>query len=192
MRALVELFERVAELERRVANQYRHGTVEEVDPAKQLVRVRMGEGDDGKPFIGPWVPYAQIAGALKVHTPPSVGQQMTMLNPTGDFRQAVALPLTWSDQNPSPSQNGDEHVLTFGSVKVTLKDKLVEIKVGDAKLTVTDQEIVAEVSGKKIGVKGSRVYSVGPSYFGLDAPDDGAPKVGTEADLAKQTYAKVT
>jgi hypothetical protein len=71
MRELAELVARVNELERRFASMLRHGTVEQVDPAKQLVRVRIGESDEdgGQPFIGPWVSYAQIAGALKVHTP---------------------------------------------------------------------------------------------------------------------------
>lgn len=138
MRELVELALRVAELERRHASAFRHGTVEQVDAEKQLVRVRMGEDKNGKPFVGPWVPYAQIAGALKVHTPPSKGQQMTMLNPSGDFRQAVAIPMTWSDQNKSPSDKEDEHVLTFGSVRITLKEKSLKVEVGDHSVEVTD------------------------------------------------------
>ena len=146
MRELAELVVRIAELERRFANMMRHGTVEEVDAKKQRLRIRLGEGDDGAPFIGPWVPYAQIAGDLKLHTPPSKGQQMTMLNPTGDFRQAVAIPLTWSDRNQSPSEKPDEHVLSFGSVQITLKENELEFKVGnEARLLMTAEKIVAEV-----------------------------------------------
>ena len=126
IRELVELASRVAELERKVSGQMRHGTVEEVDAAKQVVRLKFGEDVDGKPFLSPWIPYAQVAGALKVHTPPSKGQQFTSLSPGGDWQQAVALPLTWSNQNPSPSDKGDENVLTFGNVKITMTaDKVV-------------------------------------------------------------------
>lgn len=137
MRELAALALRVAELERRQANNFRHGTVEQVDAEKQLVRIRMGEPKDGQPFVGPWVPYAQIAGALKVHTPPSVGQQMTMLNPTGDFRQAVAMPMTWSEQNASPSTKGDEHVLTFGDVRIDIKGGSLKITVGGHSIEIS-------------------------------------------------------
>lgn len=43
----------------------RHGTVEQGDANKQRLRVRLGEGDEGPPFTGPWVPYAQIAATLR-------------------------------------------------------------------------------------------------------------------------------
>ena len=103
MREIVEVLQRLTNLERQVANQFRHGTVHEVDATKQKVRMNIG-GSDQEPLLGPWIPYGQIAGGLKVHTPPTVGQQMTMLSPSGDYRQAVALPMTWSDHNASPSQ----------------------------------------------------------------------------------------
>jgi hypothetical protein len=51
------------------------------------------------------------------------------------------LPLTWSDQNPSPSQSGEEHVLTFGTVRLTVKDNLAEIKVGDVTMKVTSEGV---------------------------------------------------
>ncbi len=136
MREIVELFARVGELERRYSSTIKHGTVAEVDPGKQLVRLKMG-GTDAEPFVGPWVPYAQIAGALKVHTPPSAGQQMTIFAPGGDFRQAVALPMTWSNSNPSPSDKGDEHVLTFGSVRIDLKGQSLKLTVGGVSLTIS-------------------------------------------------------
>jgi len=148
IRELVELASRVAELERKVSGQMRHGTVEEVDAAKQVVRLKFGEDVDGKPFLSPWIPYAQVAGALKVHTPPSKGQQFTSLSPGGDWQQAVALPLTWSDQNPSPSDKGDENVLMFGNVRLTVKDDLTEIKVGD---------VVVKVSGEGVAITGGKV-----------------------------------
>lgn len=154
MRQLVYLAQRVADLERRVASQLRHGTVEEVDAKKQRIRLRIGEGDDGKPFLSPWVPYAQIAGALKIHTPPSQGQQFTLISPSGDFRQAVALPLTWSEQNKSPSDKGDEHILTFADVKIEIRDGQMKITAGDA---------VADIK------KGSIELAIGGNGFVLDS-----------------------
>jgi phage baseplate assembly protein gpV len=130
MREVVELAARIAELERRFAGLMRHGTVEEIDTERHRLRLNFGKDVDDKPFLSPKIPYAQIAGALKLHTPPSVGQQMTMMAPNGDWQQAIALPMTWSNENEAPSKKADEHVLTFGGWKITLKDKSLVLENG--------------------------------------------------------------
>lgn len=161
IRELVELASRVAELERRFSGTMRHGTVEEVDPGKQIVRLKFGKDVEGKPFLSPWIPYAQIAGALKVHTPPSKGQQFTLLSPTGDWQQAVALPMTWSDNNQSPSSNGDENVLTYGNVRATIKDDLTQVDVGGTVLDVTSDHVKIMVGGVTVEITGEGVDITG-------------------------------
>lgn len=161
IRELVELAARVAEIERRYSGTMRHGTVEEVDPAKQAVRLNLGKDVDGKPFLSPWVPYAQIAGALKVHTPPSKGQQFTMLAPTGDWQQAVALPMTWSNQNKSPSSKGDENVITYGNVALTLKDDLTKVVVGGTDFEVTGDHVKATIGGVSVVISGDGMAIAG-------------------------------
>lgn len=137
---VARLAERVADLERRFENQDRYGTVEEVDPEKQRVRLRIG-GTDDEPMLSPWVPYAQTAGALKVHSPPSKGQQMLIHAPDGDLRQGIASGMTWSNNNASPSQSGEEHVLTFGSVKIEMRDGELIATVGGSSIKMTDGNI---------------------------------------------------
>jgi hypothetical protein len=139
-------------------------------------RVRLLIGPEGQPkFLSPWIPYHQIAGALKVHTPPSVGQQMTMLNPTGDFRQAVVIPLTWSDAIESPSRRGDEHVLTFGQVRITIREDRVIVKVGEREILVTTEE----------------VRTVGRTVLGMDSEEGGeSARVRTVDGVAEQVFAK--
>lgn len=132
---------RVAELERRLDGMAQRGTVQDVDAAAGTVRLRLG-GTDDQPFLSPAVPYAQIAGALKAHTPPSAGQQMVLLSGAGDFRQGIALPMTWSNDNPSPSAAGDEHVITFGAFRATLKDDSLELAMGNIRLVLSTAEIV--------------------------------------------------
>ena len=117
---LNRLMSRVATLERQLSGMVRHGTVAEVDAAAGTVRLKLGE-TDGTPYLSPPIAYGQMAGSLKVHTPMSVGQQMTMFAPSGDFRQAVAMPMTWSNQNQSPSSRGDENALTFGPWRLSLE-----------------------------------------------------------------------
>ena len=182
MYELVELASRVAELERRFSGMMRHGTVEEVDPNKQRIRLNFGKDEDGAPFLSPWIPYAQIAGALKIHTPPSKGQQFTSMSANGDWQQAVALPMTWSNQNPSPSSSGDENVLTFGDVRIEIRKNEVILKIGPT---------VAKLTGSKIILQADKIETVGLTKIGLDQEDDNGKTIATVAGPAKQAEAKV-
>lgn len=157
MREIVELAARIAELERRFSGMMRHGTVEEIDSGKHRVRLKFGTDVEGKPFLSPWIPYAQIAGALKIHVPPSVGQQFALMAPAGDWQQAVAIPFTWSNQNPSPSDEAEENVLTLGDVRMTLKDGRVEISVGSVTLELTGNGL--SVTGGEISHDGKNIGS---------------------------------
>lgn len=146
MNELLALALRVSALEKRLAQAVKHGTVSDVDPAQGLVRLNLGPGDDGD-LKSPWMPYSQIAGALKAHTPPSVGQQMTYLAPGGDPQQAIALSMTWSENNESPSDKGDENVFTFGDVRITLDSSSVLIEVGGFKLRVSGAGLAMQGGG---------------------------------------------
>ena len=157
---LLDLFHRVAALERRLAGMVRHGPVEEVNAAEGWVRLNLGEGDDGK-FISAKVPYAQIAGDLKVHSAPSKGQNMTIIAPGGDARQAIALPMTWSDQNVAPNDKADEHTLTIGSVRIDLKGDTVKIAIGGFSLTMSEAEAIFSVAGVYHKISGGGVETTG-------------------------------
>lgn len=146
MRAIIDLAARVSALERRVAGSMRHGTVAEVDPAEGWVRLDLGPGDGGA-LLSPRIPYAQMAGALKAHVPPSVGQQMTVLAPTGDMQQGVAMPLTWSDANPSPGDSADI-AITLGDVRIDMNGSGLTLAVGGVTL---------EISGAGLKVRGGRI-----------------------------------
>lgn len=135
MRAIIELAARVAQLEKLMQNMSRHGTVAEVNPSAGLVRLKLGEGDAGD-VLSPWIPYAQTGGALKIHSPPTVGQQMSIASPGGDLSQAVATPLGFSDANPSPSSAADQHVMTFGAVTVSVGTDSVVVEVGGSTVTI--------------------------------------------------------
>jgi len=146
---LTHLYQRVQRIEGRVAGKARHGTVQEVDTAKQLVRLRIG-GTDAEPYLSPWIPYAQVAGpgqALKIHAPPAVGQSMTLLSPSGDLRQSTALPLTWSTPAPSPGQTADP-VATYGQVRFDLTPTGLKITAGPMIVDITTSGIIVELGGK--------------------------------------------
>ena len=75
--------------------------------------------------------------------------------------QAVALPLTWSDNNKSPSSKGDENVLTYGNVTATIKDGLCEVVVGAATLKLTSAAVTIKVGGVNLEVSDAGVAITG-------------------------------
>lgn len=154
MNELRDLLKRVVDAERRMSGMVRSGTVHEVDAENGTIRLMLG-GTDDKPFLSPAVPYAQIGGALKLHSPPSVGQQMTIVGTGGDWRQSIAIPMTWSDSNPSPGSKGDEHVLTFGPWTISLN--------GDA-LTIKGPKLVIDCGGSTFELTGGGLKMVAPDY----------------------------
>lgn len=175
---LLDLFNRVASIEKRLAGMMRHAPVHEVNASEGWVRLNLGDGDDG-PLISPKIPYGQFAGALKVHTPPSVGQNMTMVAPTGDPRQAVALPMTWSNQNESPSGSSAENVVTFGDVRIELTESGVRIEVGGFTLLVSGAGLAMEGggvghNGKNIGAT-HRHSGIERGGSNTDPPNAGGP-----------------
>lgn len=135
---LSDVHTRIAEIERRVDGMIKRGPCAAVDPAKGLARVRLG-GTDDAPFLSAWMPYSQQAGALKVHVPPAIGQPMVMFSEGGDFRNAHAFPSTWSDGNPSPSQKGDENVVTYGPFRISLAADALTVTKGGVTVTIGDK-----------------------------------------------------
>jgi len=197
--AQARLLMRVAELERKADTTFRHGKVTDVDTKKQLARIEIGERD-GKPLKSAWVPYAQLAGEFKAHRPPTVGQQMTMMAPNGEIRQAVLLPFTWSNQNPSPSEKPDEHVTTYGKLKIVEKKDSFTVSLDDkVSLVLTSSTATLKVGSSEVEVKdghvnivSDKVHTVGATHLGVDAKDAVAADkvlVGPEMPAAK-TYAK--
>lgn len=129
-RALRELQEHVADLiaghadiEARIERMARKGKVTDVDTSKHRYRQEIGLDDDGNPVKSPWLPYSQVAGGRKVHSPPTVGEQYLLFNPDGspDFTQGIGLPHGWYDDNPSPSTAEDTDVAVRGTTKDTTK-----------------------------------------------------------------------
>ena len=133
---IARLAGRVTELERRVENMQRHGTVAEVDATTSRVRLIIA-GTEEEPMLSPWVRPAQMAGALKVHALPSVGQTMTLFSPAGEMAAGVAVPFTWSNDNPSPSDSADANVVSFGSVRVELTAEGLKITAGGTVVDIT-------------------------------------------------------
>lgn len=132
MKPLLQLAAKVAELERKLAASHRQGVVSEVDAANGLLRLDLGDG-----MLSPWIPYVQTAGALKVHSPPSPGQIMAMIAPSGETSQGFATALSFGAGNDPPSTAPDQHVITFGDVRIELTASGIVVTAGGVTLSLT-------------------------------------------------------
>ncbi|MEA3379778.1 MAG: phage baseplate assembly protein V [Pseudomonadota bacterium] len=90
--------EHIADINRRLENMLRLGTVKEVKQG--YCRVKTGN------LVLDWRPYwTQRAGTAKTSWRPSVGEQVLIFSPGGDFHGALIGPAFYSDENDQP----DEH-----------------------------------------------------------------------------------
>lgn len=94
---------RLAELERRLNNLLRYGTIAEADYASARVRVQSGK------LLTGWLPWlTHRASNDRTWHAPEVGEQVLLFSPCGDPAQGVALPAIYSRAHP---QNGDRETL---------------------------------------------------------------------------------
>jgi len=90
---------RLSETDRRHSSAFRIGVVEEADYPAGKVRVRMSAD-----ALTGWLPFAALrAGALRVWSPPSIGEQVMIQAPAGELNQAIVLPGIYRNQFPAPS-----------------------------------------------------------------------------------------
>jgi phage baseplate assembly protein gpV len=123
---IVEAERKIAELDRRLRNHKRTGTISEVDTAKGLARVKISDGEE-EPYLTGWLPWKEIAaGGIKTHIPPTVGQQVDVVSESGDLTDGVIDFSTPSDANPRPASGADA-VITHGDARITIGDGKVEI-----------------------------------------------------------------
>lgn len=151
--ALIAILERNGELERRIAGTEFRGRVKQIDAANHLVRLVIGNTPEGDEVLSPWLPVAQAAGDLKVHSMPSVGQQVSAHSPSGDIVQASVDKLHWSDGFDPPSTDADLHVLTFGDVRVELSKSALKIQVGQTIHNLTAEGL--ELHANHVAITGS-------------------------------------
>jgi phage baseplate assembly protein V len=82
----------------------RLGTVESIDLAGALCRVRVGEIVTGDiPWLSPG------AGDTRIWCPPSVGEQVLLICPDGDEEAGIAAGGLYCDARPAPSSNTGFH-----------------------------------------------------------------------------------
>lgn len=88
------------EIERRLSNLIRFGTIASIDHAKALAKVKSGG------ILTDWLPWVTPrAGETKIWNPPTEGEQVLILAVGGEFTTAVILPSIFTQNAPGHSPN---------------------------------------------------------------------------------------
>ncbi|QRX80876.1 phage baseplate assembly protein V [Glaciimonas sp. PAMC28666] len=110
----------ISELLRLILNLIRLGTIAEIDHDTQRVRVQVGNN------LTNWRPWATTrAGGAQTWWPPTIGEQVVLLSPEGNFDHAVIFPAVYSDQFAPPSTNPDHHTTRYGDGTIVQYDSAV-------------------------------------------------------------------
>ncbi|MDC7784770.1 phage baseplate assembly protein V [Rhodoplanes sp. TEM] len=184
---LQELVTRVAELERKSDNMLRPGPVQarkKID-GEWFVRTKIG-GTDEKPTLSPWLPYAQQNGGpkgLNVYRVPQIGENMMMVSPTGDPRQALLVPMFWSNEHKPPSDKEDEVVVTHPKFRLSLADGTLKIESSEVIEFNSAQTIRLVGGGSEVELKGGHInivsgdiHTVGKTHLGVESKDEQGKK----------------
>ncbi len=158
-----DLRRRIADLERRQRAQVRSGVIEAVDAAQGRARVRLQ--DSAVPFVTGWLPWQEAsAGAMKTHTPPSLGQQVRLFSESGDLADAVIQGSLNSTVHARPSGAGDEYVLaTVGPARVAISGGGAKAVVQVAGSTVTLEAAGIDLSAPRVTITADSVAIEGAS-----------------------------
>lgn len=135
-----------AEMDRRLANIVRLGTVEEADYEKARVRIRCGD------MLTGWLPWLTGRAGKDIDwCPPDIGEQVMVLSPSGDPAQGAVLFGAYQDSAPAPETDVNKRTVVFeDGTKVTYDrsaHKLDVIIKGDVDMKV-DGEAKINVTGK--------------------------------------------
>ncbi|WP_029046576.1 phage baseplate assembly protein V [Cupriavidus sp. amp6] len=157
------------ELARLIENLIRLGTVAEVETGTPP-RVRIATGG----ITTDWLPWLeQRAGATRTWNPPTVGEQVVMLCPSGEPRNGIILTGLPSDAHTVPSHSADETVTLYpdgASTRYNHAAGALEVSGVNTVLLRAGQEVVVDcpqtIFKGKVTVEGLFTYQGGMSGQG--------------------------
>lgn len=125
----------LSEQQRRLNNLATIGTVFDVRPDDQTMRLQVGDNQTD------WLPIPAIfAGKVSVWRCPSIGEQFLLISPSGELANAIPVLSLYSNQHPSPSHDPNE-------IRVRYNDSdFLSIKTADSGLTLKINDVLFDVS----------------------------------------------
>ena len=104
----------LSELDRKLANVIRYGAIHDVDHARALARVAWAAGEGGIPVLTGWLPFVTVmAGSDRDWRPPSPGEQVILLAPSGELASAAILAGVYTGDFPAPDASPHKHVTLY-------------------------------------------------------------------------------
>jgi phage baseplate assembly protein V len=99
----------LGELDRRLANIVRIGTIAQLDEVNAQVKVKI---DDG--LTTAWLPWVTArAGNTRTWSAPRVGEQVVLMAPSGELDQGVVLPSIYQDSYGAPASSKDQETTVY-------------------------------------------------------------------------------
>lgn len=184
----------LSDLARRFENLLRVGSVTQVQLTQQpRVRVQVGQ------IITAWIPVTTLrAGASKTWNPPTVGEQVLVVSPSGDLESAFVLLGINSNQHPAPCTDAhitrerfpdgaqidydhDTHhhsitlpddgkfTINVGETTFTLTSDETKIQTGQSSFTLTDALAKINIGATTLELTSSGTKLSTPSFDGVQS-----------------------
>lgn len=151
VRRIEQLETVINQLDRRQNNSLREGRITEVFPDEGMAKVDAGG------VISKKVPWLQRAGAIREWSPPTIGERVILISPSGEPGQGMILPGGYTDEFAAPHDKGGEKVVTIGDVTITQTDSAFVIAAGGVTVTISASGL--KVSGGKVEHDGKNIGS---------------------------------
>ncbi len=171
---------RLAELEHRLANVIRRGVIVEADYDAARVKVQLGDNTTG------WLPWlTRRAGSAIEWWAPEIGEQVTVLSPSGDLAQGEVLPALYSTAHPAPVSDPKIRRINYGDGSFTEYNETthtmtVTVNGGDTVLNTTGN--LDAVVGGNADVMADGAASVTANTITLDGASGGGAKGVVQGD----------
>lgn len=143
-----------AQHDRMLSDQVIKGYVVAVDLVAAMVRIT-----DGSDWVSAWVRWHSLAAGKARHwRSPSLGEQGTLISPSGDPAQGTFVPGLYGNAGPQPDNRDHVEVWRFddggslvydweaNSYTIKLPTGTVNIEVGSTKAVMTDDAISAKTT----------------------------------------------
>lgn len=125
----------LSEQQRRLHNIATIGTVFDVNPDDQAMRLDVGDNQTD------WLPIpALAAGQVRVWRCPSVGEQFLLVSPSGELANAIPVLSLYSNQHPSPSNDPNEICVRFND------SDFLSVKTQDSQLILKINDVIFDVN----------------------------------------------
>lgn len=134
----------LSEQQRRLHNIATIGTVFDVNPDGQAMRLDVGDNQTD------WLPIpALAAGQVRVWRCPSVGEQFLLVSPSGELANAIPVLSLYSNQHPSPSNDPNEIRVRYNDtdfLSVNTQDSQLILKINDVIFDVNSTTLTGNLA----------------------------------------------